>query len=100
MNENVLKFCRNFFVDFRVQASFGAFGATTLKMKPCRQSPLVYLHRKFQLCSFYSFGGKVWTTRPSKIEKIRDFAKPEVTSSKLKKSISNFYDYLSVLKIS
>ena len=34
------------------------------------QSHFVYLHRKFQRRSFYSFGGKVWTTRPSKIEKI------------------------------
>ena len=41
-----------FFIDFLVQASICAFGATKLKLKPWGQSHVVYLYRKFQLRIF------------------------------------------------
>ena len=93
MNQNVLKFCRNFFVDFRVQASFGAFGATNLKIRAGRQLFLVYKRWKFQLPICNSFGEKIWTITPSKNKKISDFSKPEVTSSKQKKVYQIFMIY-------
>ena len=93
MNQNVLKFCRNFFVDFRVQASFGAFGATNLKIRAGRQLFLVYKRWKFQLPICNSFGEKTWTTTPSKNKKTSDFSKPEVTSSKQKKVYQIFMIY-------
>ena len=93
MNQNVLKFCRKFFVDFRVQASFGAFGATNLKIRAGRQLFLVYKRWKFQLPICNSFGEKIWTITPSKNKKISDFSKPEVTSSKQKNVYQIFMIY-------
>ena len=84
MNQNVLKFCRNFFVDFRVQASFGAFRATPMKILTRTYLYVVYIPWKFQSFSLNRFGYKFWTTRPSKFDKIDDISRPEVTSSKQK----------------
>jgi len=81
----VLKFCRIFFVNFQLQASFGAFRATNVKLKLERQSYLVYLRWKFQLRISYTFWQKIRTTNFSKNKKNGDFSKPEVTSSKQKK---------------
>ena len=84
MNQNVLKFCRNFFVDFRVQASFGAFWATSMKILTWAYFHVVYFPWKFQFRILNRFGLKFRTTRPSKFDKIDDSSRPEVTSSKQK----------------
>ena len=84
MNQNVLKFCRIFFVDFRVQASFGAFGATSMKILTWAYLYVVYIPWKFQSCILNRFGYKFRTTTPSKFDKIDDISRPEVTSSKQK----------------
>ena len=78
------KFCRNFFVDFRVQASFGAFWATPMKILKRTYLYVVYIPRKFQSCILNRFCYKFRTTRPSKFDKIDDISRPEVTSSKQK----------------
>ena len=84
MNQNVLKFCQNFFVDYRVQGSFGAFGATSMKILTWAYLYVVYIPWKFQSCILNRFGYKFRTTRPSKFDKIDDISRPEVTSSKQK----------------
>ena len=90
MNQNVLKFCRNFFVDFRVQASFGAFWATPMKILTRAYLYVVYIPWKFQSCILNRFGYKFRTTRPSKFDKIDYISRPEVTSSKQKKKYIKF----------
>ena len=84
MNQNVLKFCRNFFADFRVQASFGAFRATPMKILTRTYLYVVYIPWKFQSFILNRFVYKFGTTRPSKFDKIDDISRPEVTSSKQK----------------
>ena len=93
MNQNVLKFCRNFFVDFRVQASFGAFGATSMKILTWAYLYVVYIPWKFQSFILNRFGYKFWTTRPPKFDKIDDISRPEVTSSKQKNVYQIFMIY-------
>ena len=92
-SKKLWKFCRNFIVDFRVQASFGAFRATKLKLKLERQLYLVCSHKKIQLCISYRFWEKPRTTTPSKNEQNDYFSKPEVTSSKQKKVYQIFMIY-------
>ena len=84
MNQNVWKFCRNFFVDIRVQASFVAFGATSMKILTCAYLYVVYIPWKFQPSILNRFSCKFRTTIPSKFDKIDDISRPEVTSSKQK----------------
>ena len=93
MNQNVLKFCRNFFVDFRVQASFGAFGATSMKILTWAYLYVVYIPWNIQSFIFNRFGYKFWTTKPSKFDKIDDISRPEVTSSKQKNVYKIFMIY-------
>ena len=93
MNQNVLKFCRNFFVDFRVQASFGAFWATPMKILRRAYLYVVYIPWNFQSCILNRFGYKFWTTRPSKFDKFDDISRPEVTSSKQKNVYQIFMIY-------
>ena len=93
MNQNVSKICRNFFVDFRVQASFGAFWATPMKILTRAYLYVVYIPWKFQSCILNRFGYKFRTTRPSKFDKIDDISRPEVTSSKQKNVYQIFMIY-------
>ena len=82
MNQNVLKYCRNFFVDFRVQASFGAFWATPMKILTRTYLYVVYIPWKFQSFILNRFVYKFGTTRASKFGKIDDISRPKVTLSK------------------
>ena len=89
----------NFFVNFALQVSFGAFIDIKLKLNLKRQLYLVYSRWKFHLCISYRLKKKPDNKPFQKQEKWR-FLKTESDVIKTKKSTSNFYYLLSVLKIS
>ena len=81
MNQNVQNSVDFFFVDFRAQARFGAFGATKLKWNHVDNYTLSTCTEIFSFVALIVLEEKSGQQDPLKL-KIRDFAKPEVTSSK------------------
>ena len=84
MIQNVYKKWFKKIVNFRVQARFGAFWATPMKILKRTYLYVVYIPWKFQSFILNRFGYKFRTTRPSKFDKIDYISRPEVTSSKQK----------------
>ena len=90
--EKCKKIGRFFELDFRALPRFGAFIATHTKITLVCPPSIFYHSWKFESNIFISSEGVGKTINPSENQKNDDISRPEVTSSKIKKTYLIFFN--------